>query len=291
MDNKNPGKDISSQDLKEKLNLTTGNLELKRVVKVSNTLIGNGNFVIMAGPNLVENETMIHECAINLKKSGANIIRGGAFKPLTFPQRSEKYRETGLEGLRWLREAASSVNLPCVSEITSIKDIEKAVDLVDMIQIGTRNMQNFELLRICASMGKPILLKRGFGSSLRDFLAAGEYILNEGNEALVFCERGVVAPHTHRETSRFLIDLQIIPAFKELSGYPIIVDPSHATFWAPWVTPLALASTAVGSDGIMLEVHPDPRNAAVDPLQSLNFEEFSLCAMKVKEIKKVLDSF
>jgi len=287
MDNKSPGKDISESDLEEKLVKTTENPKRRRVVNVSGVLIGGKNFVVMAGPNLVEDEQMIHSIAKEISSLGVGILRGGAFKPLTFPQRSAKYRETGLLGLQWLRDASTSYGIPCVSEITSFQNFEKAVALVDMIQIGTRNMQNFELLRECALTMKPILLKRGFGSSLRDFLAAGEYILMEGNFSLVFCERGVVAPHTHRDTSRFLLDIQIIPAFKELSGFPIIADPSHASFWSSWVSDLAYASTAVGADGIMVEVHPDPRNAAVDPLQALNYAEFSECFAGIMKFRKL----
>jgi 3-deoxy-7-phosphoheptulonate synthase len=135
-------------------------------------------------------------------------------------------------------------------------------------------MQNYPLLTACAKTGKPIMLKRGYGASLRDWLGAAEYILVEGNEKVILCERGVSVPHTHRSTSRFLLDLQVIPAAQELTHLPIVSDPSHATFWRPWVKPMALASVASGADGIMLEVHPDPDNAAVDPLQPINYADF-----------------
>lgn len=291
MDNKSPGKDVSELDIEDNLRLTTNSPSKPRIVKVKNVSIGSNHFVTMAGPNLVEDEEMIHTVAKVIASLGANILRGGAFKPLTFPKRSLRYRETRIQGLRWLRDASSENGLPCVSEITSFQDFEEAVSLVDMIQIGARNMQNFELLKVCASTMKPILLKRGFGNSLRDLLGAGEYILAEGNESLVFCERGIVSPHTHRSTSRFLLDIQIIPAFKELSGFPIIVDPSHASFWAPWVTDLALASVAAGADGVMIEVHPDPKNAAVDPLQPLNFTEFADCQEKVVQLSEMIRGF
>ena len=135
-------------------------------------------------------------------------------------------------------------------------------------------MQNYPLLTACAKTGKPILLKRGYGASLRDWLGAAEYILVEGNEKVILCERGVSVPHTHRSTSRFLLDLQVIPAAQELTHLPIASDPSHATFWRPWVKPMSLASVAAGADGVMLEVHPDPENAAVDPLQPINYSDF-----------------
>ena len=155
---------------------------------------------------------------------------------------------------------------------------EKYLDLVsnvaDILQIGSRNMQNYPLITACAKTKKPIMIKRHYGSSLRDWLGAAEYVLIEGNEKVILCERGVSVPHTHRSTSRFLLDLQVVPAAKEITHLPIVVDPSHATFWRPWVRPMALASLNAGADGIMLEVHPDPENSAVDPLQPIDFKEF-----------------
>jgi len=290
LSNANPGKDVGQEDLDSKLKLSTGKNLKNHVVRVGAVEISQNSLVLMAGPNTVENEQMIIETAHSVKKSGANILRGGAFKPLTFPYRSEKYFETGIEGLRWLKTASEASGLPTVSEVTSVSNLEEVSNHVDMLQIGTRNMQNFDLLQECARTMKPILLKRGFGSSLRDWLGAAEYILNEGNDQLVMCERGVVAPHTHRSTSRFLLDLQVIPAFKELSFLPIITDPSHATFWANWVEPMALASIAAGSDGLMIEVHPDPRNAAVDPLQAISFKEFESLAEKSKCLKSALEN-
>lgn len=288
LSNANPGKDVGQEDLDSKLKLSTSKNLKNHVVRVGSVEISQNSLVLMAGPNTVETEQMIIETALSVKKSGANILRGGAFKPLTFPYRSEKYFETGIDGLRWLKAASEASGLPTVSEVTSVSNLEEVSNHVDMLQIGTRNMQNFDLLQECARTMKPILLKRGFGSSLRDWLGAAEYILNEGNDQLVMCERGVVAPHTHRSTSRFLLDLQIIPAFKELSFLPIITDPSHATFWANWVEPMALASIAAGSDGLMIEVHPDPRNAAVDPLQAISFKEFEKLARVSRTLKSAI---
>ena len=145
-------------------------------------------------------------------------------------------------------------------------------------------MQNYPLLTACAQSKKPIMLKRHYGASLRDWLGAAEYILVEGNEKVILCERGVSAPHTHRSTSRYLIDLQVVPAIKEMTHLPIIVDPSHATFWRPWVESMALASIAAGADGIMLEVHPDPSNAAVDPLQPIDYQEFEKLIIKMNKV-------
>lgn len=272
--NASPGKDVSSDDLKSKIPLVTNPKLKDHVVRVAEVEISQNTFVVMAGPNTVENEEMMVATANSVKLSGGHMLRGGAYKPLTFPYRSEKYFETGIDGLKWLKTASLESGLPSVSEVTSVRNLDNVASHVDMLQIGTRNMQNFDLLTEAANTKMPILLKRGFGSSLRDWLGAAEYILNQGNDQIVLCERGVVAPHTHRSTSRFLLDLQVVPAFKELSFLPIITDPSHATFWAPWVEPLALASIAAGADGLMIEVHPDPRNAAVDPLQAISFEEF-----------------
>ena len=166
------------------------------------------------------------------------------------------------------------------------KYIPLVAEMTDIIQIGSRNMQNYPLITACAKTKKPIMLKRHYGASLRDWLGAAEYILVEGNKKVILCERGVSVPHTHRSTSRFLLDLQVIPAVKEVTHLPIVSDPSHATFWRPWVRPMALASTAAGADGIMLEVHPDPENSAVDPLQPINYSEFKNLIEEIKLIAK-----
>ena len=171
-----------------------------------------------------------------------------------------------------------------ITEIMEEKYIPLIADVADILQIGSRNMQNYPLLTACAQSKKPIMLKRHYGASLRDWLGAAEYILVEGNEKVILCERGVSAPHTHRSTSRYLIDLQVIPAVKEMTHLPIIVDPSHATFWRPWVESMALASIAAGADGIMLEVHPDPSNAAVDPLQPIDYQEFEKLIIKMNKV-------
>ncbi len=166
------------------------------------------------------------------------------------------------------------------------KYIPLVSEVADILQIGSRNMQNYPFLIDCAKSGKPIMLKRHYGSSLRDWLGAAEYIMLHGNRKLILCERGVSVPHTHRETSRFLIDLQVVAAAKELTHLPIVVDPTHATFWRPWVESMSLASVAAGADGIMLEVHPNPSKAAVDPLQSINYQEFKKITKKMDVIAK-----
>ena len=198
------------------------------------------------------------------------------FKPLTFPYRNKKYNETREDGIKWLAEAKDKYNIPVITEIMEEKYLDLVCDVADILQIGSRNMQNYPLITACAKTKKPIMIKRHYGASLRDWLGAAEYALVEGNEKVILCERGVSVPHTHRSTSRFLLDLQVIPAAKEITHLPIVSDPSHATFWRSWVKPMALASVAAGADGIMLEVHPDPKNSAVDPLQPIDYKEFGV---------------
>ena len=235
---------------------------------------------------MVESEKLILNCAKNVKKAGAHFLRGGAFKPLTFPYRSSKYYETREDGIKWLKKARDKFEIPIITEIMEERYLDIICKSADILQIGSRNMQNFPLLTACARTKKPIMLKRHYGSSLRDWLGAAEYLLVEGNKKVILCERGVSVPHTHRSTSRFLLDLQVIPAAKEITHLPIVSDPSHATFWRPWVYSMSLASIAAGSDGIMLEVHPNPSKSAVDPLQPIDFSEFRHLMKKMNEVAK-----
>lgn len=275
IDNKFPSKDVTNDDILTKFPLAAKKNEShSSIVEVAGVPFGSDVVPIFAGPNTVESQELILETAFSVANSGAHFLRGGAFKPLTFPYRSEKYREPREVGIEWLGDAKQETGLPVITEIMEEKHLECMKDVVDILQIGTRNMQNFPLLKECARSKKAIMLKRGFGASLRDWLGAAEYILYEGNPNVILCERGVVAPHTHRETSRYLLDLQVIPAAQEVTHLPVVADPSHATFWKPWVAPMAMASIAAGADGVMLEVHPDPSNSAVDPLQPMDFREF-----------------
>jgi len=275
IENKFPTKDISLEDLKSKFPLVAKK-NSKHVSKFEIAGVEFGGYLIpiFAGPNMVESRELIFDAAQNVKKIGAHFLRGGAFKPLTFPYRSEKYTETREKGIQWLKEVKQDIGIPIITEVMEEKYINLISEVTDIIQIGSRNMQNFPFLTACAKTGKPIMLKRHYGASLRDWLGAAEYILYEGNSKVLLCERGVSVPHTHRSTSRFLLDLQVVPAAKEVTHLPIIVDPSHATFWRPWVKSMSLAAVASGADGIMLEVHPDPSNSAVDPLQPIDFKEF-----------------
>ena len=290
LDNKFPGKDISDEDIKSKFPLVAKKYKNhKSNFKVAGVEFGKKNIPIFAGPNMVESKELILDIAKNVKKSGANFLRGGAFKPLSFPYRSKKYNETREKGIEWLSEVKEKIKIPIITEVMEEKYIPLVSEVADILQIGSRNMQNYPFISACAKTGKPIMLKRHFGASLRDWLGAAEYILLEGNKKVILCERGVVAPHTHRSSSRFLLDLQVVPAAQEITHLPIVVDPSHATFWRPWVSSMALASVASGADGIMLEVHPKPEQAAVDPLQPINYKEFQHLIKKMKKVSKIFD--
>jgi len=287
IENKFPGKDVSHEDMETKFPLTAKKNEShKSKFIVSGVEFGGDLIPIFAGPNMVESQELIEDVAINVKKMGAHFLRGGAFKPLSFPYRSEKYNETREQGIEWLISAKEKAGIPIITEVMEEGYVTLVAEAADILQIGTRNMQNYPLLTACAKTGKPIMLKRGYGASLRDWLGAAEYILIEGNEKVLLCERGVSVPHTHRQTSRFLIDLQVIPAAQELTHLPVVVDPSHATFWRPWVKPMSLASIASGADGVMLEVHPDPPNAAVDPLQPIDYKEFNEIMQRMDMVAK-----
>ena len=275
IENKAPGKDISEEDLLDKFPLAAKkHPDHRSQFEICGVTFGGDLVPVFAGPNMVESEELIVNTAKAVKSHGAHFLRGGAFKPLSFPYRSEKYTETREAGLKWLQTAKEEANIPIITEVMEERFVDLVAETADIIQIGARNMQNYPLLTRIAKTGKPIMLKRHFGCSLRDWLGAAEYILVAGNEKLILCERGVSAPHTHRSSSRFLLDLQVVPAAQEVTHLPIVTDPSHATFWRKWVKPMALASVAAGADGVMLEVHPDPENAAVDPLQPINFEAF-----------------
>ncbi len=286
--NKNPTKDISYDDIKYKLVKSTSNKKI--TVKVNSKVsFGPKYLPIVAGPNGIESKELLFEVADYFKKIGNNIFRVHAFKPLTFPYRSNQYFDVGNTGLKWVNELKKYYNFTYVSEITEIQYLEELCNTVDILQIGSRNMQNFELLRECARSKKTIILKRHFGTSLRDFLGAAEHILLEGNNNLILCERGVSAPHTHKETSRFMLDIQAIVALKEISCLPIISDPSHASFWAPWVPHLAYASVASGCDGLIIETHPRPNKSKVDPLQPLNFDEFKKVRSQIIKLGKIFN--
>ena len=287
LENKFPGKDISLDDIKSKFPLVAKkHSDHFSKFKINGILFGGKKIPVFAGPNMVESEKLIIDCAKNIKKIGGSFLRGGAFKPLTFPYRSKKYTETREDGIKWLKKAKKITQIPIITEVMEEKFLDLICESADILQIGSRNMQNYPLITACAKTTKPIMLKRHYGASLRDWLGAAEYILCEGNNKVILCERGVSVPHTHRNTSRFLLDLQVVAAAKEITHLPIAVDPSHATFWRPWVEPMTLASIASGADAIMLEVHPDPDNSAVDPLQPINYNSFSKLMKKMDKVAK-----
>jgi 3-deoxy-7-phosphoheptulonate synthase len=283
-------KDVSPQDLAGNLRrVARQSADHSTVVRVGGALFGDGQaFTVIAGPCTVESRDQVLDIARAVKAAGATMLRGGAFKPLTFPYRSDTMFELGMEGLRYLQEAGRSVGLPIVSEVTDPRRVAPMAELADMLQIGARNMQNFPLLEEVGRAGRPVLLKRHFGASVRDWLGAAEYLLHHGSAQVVLCERGIVAPHTHVPTSRFIVDLQAVLAAKELSHLPVIVDPSHATFKRTFVAPIARAALAVGADGIILDVHPVPEKAAVDPLQALSYDAFGDLMTQLRAVGSAL---
>ena len=251
------------------------------VVQVGDVKIGGGNFCMIAGPCSVETEGQIVAVAKAVKASGANMLRGGAFKPRTSP-----YDFAGLkaEGLELLKIARQETGLPIVTEIMSITDLP-LFDGVDVLQVGARNMQNFDLLRELGKTNKPILLKRGLANTLKELLMSAEYIMASGNEQVILCERGI---RTFDDYTRNTLDLAAVPMLHELSHLPVIVDPSHATGINGLVPPMALAATAGGADGLIIEVHNDPIHALCDGAQSLRPEQYDELAKKVAEIRKVV---
>ena len=286
MYNKFHNKDVTPEDTTSKFPLVTN--YPNNAFEVSGVKFNSKKIPVMAGPNMVESEDLIVRTALAVKSAGASFLRGGAFKPLSFPYRSEKYNESGLEGLKWLKTAKDEAGIPVITELMEEKYLDDICQVTDIIQIGSRNMQNFPLIVEAAKTGVPLMIKRHYGASLRDWLGAAEYALKYGCEKLILCERGMSIPHTHRSTSRFALDLQVVPAAQELTSIPIATDPSHATFWRDWVEPMTLGSIASGADSIMLEVHPDPENSAVDPLQPIDFKSFEELMKKMDLVAKAV---
>ena len=251
------------------------------VVQVGDVKIGGGNFTMIAGPCSVETEEQIIGVAQAVKKSGAHILRGGAFKPRTSP-----YSFQGLkgEGIRLLLQAKKATGLPIITEIMNIGALDLFSD-VDIIQVGARNMQNFDLLKELGKTDKPILLKRGLANTLEELLMSAEYIMSEGNENIILCERGI---RTFETCTRNTLDLSAVPMLHRLSHLPVIVDPSHATGKSWLVPPMAAAAAACRADGIMIEVHNDPAHALCDGAQSLTPAQFDEVSRQVQAIREVL---
>ncbi|MBC8060184.1 MAG: 3-deoxy-7-phosphoheptulonate synthase [Clostridiaceae bacterium] len=253
------------------------------IVDVSGNLIGGKKIVLMAGPCSVESEEQILTIAEAVKKSGATFLRGGAFKPRTSP-----YSFQGLkgEGIRLLKLAREKTGLPIVSEIMSTELVEKVAEDVDILQIGARNMQNYELLKEVGKTRRPVLLKRGLSATIEEFLMSAEYIMSEGNENVILCERGI---RTFEPYTRNTLDISVIPAIKRLSHLPIIIDPSHAAGKWWMVEALSKAAVAAGADGLIIEVHNDPENAWSDGEESLKPEKFDALTKKLRQIAIIED--
>ena len=251
------------------------------IIEIGNAKIGGGNFAMIAGPCSVESEEQIIGVARSVKEAGATILRGGAYKPRTSPY---AFQGLGTQGLELLRAARAATGLPICTELMDLRHLDEFHD-IDMIQIGARNMQNFDLLKEVGKTDKPILLKRGLSSTIQEWLMSAEYIMSEGNEKIILCERGI---RTYETATRNTLDLSCVPILHELSHLPVVVDPSHATGKAKLVTPMAVAAAASGADGLMIEVHNDPAHALCDGAQSLTPEKFAELAKKVGTIREAL---
>ncbi len=248
------------------------------IVDVAGVKFGGEDFVVIAGPCSVEREDQIVSAAIKVKEAGARMLRGGAFKPRTSPY---SFKGLGEDGLKLLAKAREATGLPIVTEVVDPKDIEVVDKYADMFQVGARNIQNFALLTLLGQGRKPVLLKRGPATTIDEFLMAAEYILSENNRDLVLCERGI---RTFEPATRNTLDISCVPVVKAKSHLPIIIDPSHAAGQSRYVPALSKAAVAVGADGLIVEVHPDPEKALCDGAQSLNPSQFALLMKEMRDI-------
>ena len=251
------------------------------IIEIGNVKIGGGHFAMIAGPCSVESENQIIEVAQAVKASGAKLLRGGAFKPRTSPYAFQGMKD---EGIRLLLKAKEVTGLPIVTEIMNISTLDLFAD-VDVIQVGARNMQNFDLLKELGKTNKPILLKRGLANTLEELLMSAEYIMSEGNEQVILCERGI---RTFETATRNTLDLSAVPLLHSMTHLPVVVDPSHATGKAKLVAPMAYAAAACGADAIMIEVHNNPSCALCDGAQSLTPDQFDVISRKVGQIREVM---
>lgn len=253
------------------------------IVKIKDGLvIGSDEIVIIAGPCAVETKDCLFETARAVVKSGARIIRGGAFKPRTSPY---DFQGLGEEGLKYLREISNELGVAVVSEVMEINQIDLFIEYVDVLQVGARNMQNFNLLRELGRIKKPVLLKRGLSATIKEWLMSAEYLLSGGNDQVILCERGI---RTFETSTRNTLDISAIPVIKSLSHLPIVVDPSHATGLRDKVAPMSRAALAAGADGLVIEVHCDPTTALCDGAQSLYPDQFSMLMVELNLISKAV---
>ncbi len=263
------------------LRLAALNGHKKTVIKVKDVEIGNG-FTIMAGPCSVESEEQTLIIAQEIKKAGASILRGGAFKPRTSPY---AFQGLGLDGLKILEKAGKITGLPVITEVIDPRDVTWVCEYTDILQIGTRNMQNFSLLKEVGRANRPVMLKRGMYSTLSEWLNCVEYILNEGNPNVMLCERGI---RTFETYTRNTLDLSAVPALKELTHLPVIIDPSHSTGKTSLIEPMSLAAVASGADGLIIEVHHEPEKAMSDKDQALTPDQFSRTMKKIRKLSELM---
>ncbi len=253
------------------------------VVKVGHDVrIGGGTFTVMAGPCAVESPEQTMECARKVHKSGAKVLRGGAFKPRTSPY---AFQGLGRHGLEILAEARKETGLPVITEVMTVEDVPLVSEFADILQIGARNSQNFNLLDAVGRQPKPVLLKRGLSGTIEELLLSAEYILSRGNPNVILCERGI---RTYEKATRNTLDISAVPVLKKLSHLPVVIDPSHATGLRELVAPLSKAAVAVGADGVLIEVHPHPDKALCDGPQSLTPEMFDALIHELKPIAKAV---
>jgi 3-deoxy-7-phosphoheptulonate synthase len=252
------------------------------IIKVGNVEIGGDDFIVMAGPCAIESAEQMMECAFMAKRGGANIIRGGAFKPRTSPYSFQGMEE---EGLKLLRKAGDKTGMPVITEVINTSDVDLVEEYADILQIGARNAQNFSLLKKVGKAKKPVLLKRGMMTTIEELLMSAEYILSSGNDNVMLCERGI---RTFETATRNTLDISAVPVLKELCHLPVIVDPSHAAGDWKYVLPLTKGALATGADGVMIEIHPEPEKAVSDGMQSLKPEKFYTLMEQIRRMEEFL---
>ncbi|MGC8607168.1 MAG: 3-deoxy-7-phosphoheptulonate synthase [Vulcanisaeta sp.] len=269
-------------EVKTKYQLASNTWRDRTVVDVNGVRIGGNDVIVAAGPCAVESYEQVRDTAVAVKEAGARLLRGGAFKPRTNPY---SFQGLGIEGLRILRRVGDEVGIPVVSEVMDTRMVKTAAEYVDILQIGARNAQNFDLLREVGRLGKPVLLKRGLGNTVDEWLQAAEYVLLEGDGDVMLCERGI---RTFEHATRFTLDLGAVVAVKKLTHLPICVDPSHPAGRRDLVIPLALAAIAAGADMLLVEVHPRPWEALSDAEQQLTFDMFRELMVKGREVARAI---
>ncbi len=253
----------------------------RTVIDIDGRKIGGNHFATIAGPCTVESRDLLLDAAHTVKEAGAQLLRGGAYKPRTSPY---SFQGLGEEGLRLLAEAKEVTGMPIVTELMDVRDLDAVLEVADVIQLGARNMQNYTLLTEVGRAGRPVLLKRGLSATLDELLMSAEYILKEGNTDVMLCERGI---RTYETGYRFTLDLMAVPVLKELTHLPVIVDPSHAAGRRDLVPALSMAAAAAGADGVVVEVHPDPENAICDGPQQLRSEDFASYLRRMEQVAEI----